>query len=332
MNIRHSSRPRRIAFAVALTASLLTLTACAPKYYSSNSQSVPLFTDKGQAAVSAAVNPELHRAEARGALAVSDRVAVQGNAALYFPPDEENGNGGKGGLIEGGAGIFLPLTPNIVYETWGLLAYGGVENRFPGSVDDNPGTDGRLNANLMRVALQPAIGYKMPWFEAAASARVAMLNYFKVRGNLVTSEGDQQDYLRDHSQQFLVEPAITLRAGWPQVKAEAQLGFSVNMGDGGFPQDDNWASLGVVYFFDPSRRWDGDGDFRGRAEAPARVRAQRTRVGAAFPRAVLSDPERVPAASGGVFPCVSPHTPSPIPHPQTPLFRAAFPGPFIGLI
>jgi hypothetical protein len=238
---------------ISLAAVTLSLIGCAPKYYSSNSQNVPLFTGKGQAAVSAAINPEAHRAEARGAFATGETFALQGNAALYFPPDEDNGNGGKGGLFEGGAGIFLPLSPNIVYETWGLLAYGGVENRFPGTVDDNPGTDGTLNANLVRAALQPGIGYKSPYFEAAASARLAMLNYFNVRGNLVTTEGNQQEYLRDHSQQFLVEPALTLRAGLPQVKAEAQIGFTVNVGDGGFPQDDNWASLGLVYFFDPVR-------------------------------------------------------------------------------
>jgi hypothetical protein len=231
----------------------LAFAACAPKYYSSNSQNVPLFTGKGQAAVSAAINPEAHRAEARGAFATGEAFAVQGNAALYFPPDEDNGNGGKGGLFEGGAGIFLPLAPRLVYETWALVAYGGVENRFPGTVDEHPGTTGTLNANLVRAALQPAVGYKTPYFEAAASARLAMLNYFNVRGNLVTSDGNQQEYLRDHAQQFLVEPALTLRAGLPQVKAEAQLGFSVNVGDGGFPQDDNWASLGLVYFFDPVR-------------------------------------------------------------------------------
>lgn len=251
MNIQQSIRTSRFAFAVTVATTLLALGGCAPKYYASNSQNVPLFTGKGQGAVSAGVNPELHRAEVRGAFAVSDRVAVQGNAALYFPPDEDNGNGGKGGLVEGGAGYFIPLAPNIVYETWGLLAYGGVENRFPWTVDEYPGTNGRLNAKLVRAALQPAIGYKMRYFEAAVSARLAMLNYFNVRGNLVTNEGNQQAYLRDHSQQFLVEPAVTLRAGLPQVKAEAQLGFSMNVGDRDFPQDNNWSSLGLVFFFDP---------------------------------------------------------------------------------
>lgn len=245
------------ASSVRLTLALLaglTTAGCAPKYYAANSQNVPLLTRKGEAALSATVNPELHRAEARGAVALTDMLALQGNGALYFPPDEDNGNGGKGGLFELGLGYYRPLTGTIIYETWGLAAYGGVENTFPGSVNDNPGTTGTLNANLLRVGVQPAIGYKTRHFEAAASTRLVALNYFNVGGNLVTSEGNQQDYLRSHRRQFLVEPALTVRAGLPQVKAEAQLGFSVNVGDGGFPQDENWASLGVVYFFDPSRR------------------------------------------------------------------------------
>lgn len=203
---------------------------------------------------SCAPKPEAHRAETRGAWALGHATALQGQAVLYFPPDEENGNGGKGSLFEVGMGYYRPLSDRVVYETWGLAAYGGLENHFPGTVDENPGTSGRLNANMVRVAVQPAIGYKMTHFEAALSARLAMVNYFNVGGNLVTAEGNQQEYLRDHRQQILAEPALTLRGGLRHLKAEAQLGFSVNVGDGAFPQDDNWASLGLVYFFAPRPR------------------------------------------------------------------------------
>lgn len=246
------SMPSRRIIPLLGSAALLALTACAPKYYSGNSQNVPLLTGKGAATGAATINPDGNRAEARGALAVTDRVALQANAALYFPRDDDStGNGGSGGLFELGAGYYAPLAPGFILETFVLAAYGGLENHFPGTVDENPGTNGKLNANLIRVSLQPAIGYKHPYFEAAASSRLAMVNYFNVDGSLVTGGENQQEYLRDNRLQFLIEPAITFRGGLPTLKAEAQIGFSVNLTDDEFPQDDNWASLGLVYYFDP---------------------------------------------------------------------------------
>jgi hypothetical protein len=243
---------RLAALVLGSALALQLLGACAPKYYSGNSQNVPLLNGKGAASAGAAINPDGNRADARGALAVTDRMALQANAALYFPRDEDSsGNGGSGGLFELGAGYYAPLPQSLLFETWLLAAYGGLENHFPGTVDENPGTNGKLNANLVRLSLQPGIGYKHRYFEAALSSRLAMLNYFNVGGDLVTGGENQQQYLRDNRLQFLVEPALTFRAGGPSLKAEAQLGWSVNLTESDFPQDKNWASAGIVYFFDP---------------------------------------------------------------------------------
>jgi hypothetical protein len=246
---RTASNRRSFALAGAALASFALL-ACAPKYYSANSQNVPLLTAEGEGSVSAAVNTNWNSADFRGAYALTDNLALQGNAAFYFPRDEDStGDGGSGGLFEAGAGYFRPLPHNLVFETYGLLAYGGLENHFPSAANDNPGTTGKLSANLMRVAVQPALGWKIPYFEAALSARAAMLQYFRVTGNLVTGDGDQQEYLRDNSLQFLIEPALTLRGGADRIKAEFQVGVSANLTDKDFPQDKNWGSLGLIYSF-----------------------------------------------------------------------------------
>lgn len=236
-------------------ASLALLSACAPKYYAPNSQNVPLLSEAGQGNVSAGANLKWNRADARGAYALTDNLGVQANAALYFPRDEDStGDGGSGGLFEAGVGYFRPLPADLVFETYGLIAYGGVENHFPSAANDNPGTTGKLHANLTRLAVQPALGWKKRHFEAAVSTRMAMLNYFNVGGNLVTGGEDQQDYLRDNSLQFLLEPALTLRGGPDMFKAELQVGYSLNLTDRDFPQDKNWGSLSLLYYFDPVRQ------------------------------------------------------------------------------
>ena len=123
-----------------------------------------------------------------------------------------------------------------------------MENHFPVS-GQNPSTAGNLNARLIRFALQPGVGYKRSWVEASLSSRLAVVRYFDVKGSLSFDGESQQDYLRDHALQFLVEPAVTLRLGPPPLKFEAQLGRSFNPGDGGFPQDDAWLAAGLTWSF-----------------------------------------------------------------------------------
>jgi hypothetical protein len=225
---------------------LSLLLACAPKYYSSNAQNVPLFTQQDEGTISASVNPELNRADARVAYAVSPVLALQANGAVYFPQDDSAGDGGSGGLFEAGVGHYRVLPHDMVLEVWALGAYGGVENHF--TFDGGDG--GKLNANLVRIAVQPALGYKSRWVEGALSSRMGMLNYFNIDGTLVQNDGEnQQRYLRDNHLQFLIEPALTLRGGPDVLKLEAQIGRSFNVTDDTFPMDDLWASVGVVYSF-----------------------------------------------------------------------------------
>lgn len=228
--------------ALSSLSALLMLAACAPKYYSPNAQNVPLLTAQGEATVSGGINADASRADARGAWAVGRNLALQASTALYFPRDDDSGNGGSGALFEAGAGYFKPLPNRLVFETWGLVAYGGLENHFE---TGNP--NGKLNANLTRVSILPALGYKHPAFEAAVSSRVAMLNYFNVSGSLTRDGASEAHYLRENRMQYLVEPAITVRSGLKSVKAEAQAGWSVNLTDDAFPQDGSWLSLGIVY-------------------------------------------------------------------------------------
>lgn len=245
MNARTFPRFRNTARAGAGLLLLALLSACAPKYYSSNAQNVPLFTEKDEGSVSGSINPEFNRADARVAYAVTPAIALQANGAVYFPQDDSAGNGGSGGLFEVGVGHFRPLPGNLVFELWALGAYGGVENHFT----FDGGNGGKLNANLVRVAVQPALGYKSRRVEGAFSSRIGMLNYFNVDGTLIRGNENQQQYLRDNRMQILIEPAVTVRGGLDALKLEAQLGRSFDVTDDAFPRDDAWASVGVVVLF-----------------------------------------------------------------------------------
>ncbi|HYG53248.1 MAG TPA: hypothetical protein VD905_20250, partial [Flavobacteriales bacterium] len=135
----------------------LMQTGCSPIYYSPTTQNVPLFTEGGQTRI--AVGGNTARLELNSAYAITHRLAVQANGGLLFPKDLDNGNGGSGGFIEAGAGYYMPVGDNFVFESFGLVAYGSVENHFPSTVSDNPGTTGNIRSNLVRYGIQPAIGF-----------------------------------------------------------------------------------------------------------------------------------------------------------------------------
>jgi hypothetical protein len=122
-----------------------------------------------------------------------------------------------------------------------------VENHFPSTVASNPGTTGTLEARLARFGLQPSLSYRATHFEAAASARILGLRYSDVSGSLVFGGEDQVQMLRAQSDHTLLEPALTVRAGFETVKVQLQLGWSFNRGHAEFRQDGGHLTAGVVY-------------------------------------------------------------------------------------
>ncbi len=236
---------RKFLPALYLVLITLSITGCAPKYYVPNSVNTPMLTEKGEFVANGLMND--NRGELQFAYAPAAHFGLVANGTLFFPKDESNGNGGKGSFFEAGAGYFLPMTNNFVFETYALFGFGSLENYFPESVQTYPGTNGRLDASVFRLAVQPSLGYKSRYFEAAVSARAGMVNYSGISGSLMTGGENQQQYLENNKGQFMIEPALTLRGGIDFLKLQLQLGSSVNMTNSDFPQDKSWMTIGLHY-------------------------------------------------------------------------------------
>lgn len=232
-------RPQTLLLAIGLF-----LSGCNPIYYSPNTQNVLIAPARGDLIAAAAADG--NRVELQGAYALSDAMAIQLNAGHYERDDSDNGNGGSGDFVEGGVGYSAPLPPSLAWEIHGLLGFGSFENHLPSTGDGNPGTTGDISADVVRFGVQPAIGYRSRYFEAAISSRFLGLRYSNVEGSLIFDSEDQVELLDNSNSYFLVEPAFTVRAGLERVKLQFQTMRSFNLTDGDFRQDDAIASLGVV--------------------------------------------------------------------------------------
>lgn len=227
------------------TAVLFILSSCSPKYYSPNTQNVPLISAQGEKNVTVSGNG--NQVELQAAMGVTDKVALQLNGGLYIPKDEDNGNGGKGNFIEVGGGYYKEVMPNWVFETYALVGFGSFKNYLPSTTVDYPSTKGDLSANIFRVGVQPNFGYKTKNFSAMVSSRFVNLSYNNVKGDLIFGGESQLDYLKNNSSNFLIEPAITLRGGLENIKLQLQYGYSFNVSHTDFRQDKNFLTLGLNF-------------------------------------------------------------------------------------
>lgn len=224
------------------------MTSCNPIYYAPNTLNVPLLSEEGETNLSVAGNGK--QIELQGAHAINDQFAVLADAVLFFPVEDENGEGGKGNLVEIGAGYLHPFSENWIFEGYGLVGLGSVKNDFPQS-SPGPGsiTIGDISASMIRWGIQPNFGYKSKYFSAALSARLINLIYHNVRGNLVHDQINQVDLLKDQNSYILVEPALTLRGGLEKIKLQVQLGVSYNITDPSFFQETDQLSIGLIFAF-----------------------------------------------------------------------------------
>lgn len=223
------------------------LSACNPKFYTPNTQNVPLLSAKGETNLTLSGNA--NQVEFQGANAISSSIAIKANGGLFIPGDLDNGNGGSGKFLEAGIGYFKELSPGWVFETYGIAGFGSFENHLPASATTAPVTLGDISANIFRIGLQPNIGYKSKNFSAAISTRIANLSYNGIEGDLIFDGEDQVEYLEENKSNILIEPALTIRGGLEKLKLQLQYGYSFNASNSNFSQDKAYLTLGLNFNF-----------------------------------------------------------------------------------
>lgn len=225
---------------------LILITGCNPKFYSPNTQNVPLISEKGETNLTLSGNG--NQIEFQGAHGITNSIAIQANGGLFIPSDLDNGSGGSGKFFEVGAGYYTPVADGFVFETYGLIGFGNMENHFPSS--DNAATlKGDISANIVRFGIQPNFGYKSKYFSAAVSSRFVNLMYTGIDGDLIFDGDNQINYLEANKSNFLIEPALTLRGGLERLKLQLQIGYSLNLSNSDFKQDKTSMTLGLNFNF-----------------------------------------------------------------------------------
>lgn len=226
---------------------LFGFASCNPKFYTPNTHNVPLISEKGETNLTLAGNG--NQIEFQGAYGIATNIALVANGGLFIPANLDNGNGGSGKFIEFGGGYFKSISEHLIFETYGIFGFGSFENHLPSTRNDYPQTNGDISANILRIGIQPNFGYKSKYFSAAVSSRIVNLSYYKIKGDLIFQDIYQTNYLKKNSSNFLVEPALTIRGGFEKLKLQLQYGYSLNLSNSDFRQDNSFLTVGLNFNF-----------------------------------------------------------------------------------
>ena len=190
-----------------------------------------------------------NQVEFQGAYGIAKNIAVKVNGGLFIPSNLDNGNGECGKFLEFGGGYFKPISENWVFEVYGILGFGSFENHLPSTKNAYPQTNGDISANILRVGVQPNFGYKSKYFSVAVSSRIVNLSYSNIKEDLIFEATNQPNYLKGNSSNFLIEPALTVRGGFEKFKLQLQYGYSLNVSNNNFRQDNSFLTIGLNFNF-----------------------------------------------------------------------------------
>ncbi len=205
---------------------LLMISSCTHYYYAPNMHNVPLFQQKEEfhLDISGSMGNEFTAFEIQAAFSLTDNISIMGNGFVVNRERElYHDEFGRGHLLEGGAGAFVPVYNNVIFETYFGAGLGKIENGY------DTGITSKLSLN--RYFLQPSIGYTSDFMDFALSLRLNGLRYndIQLSGDLDQEDREQIQFISRNPFSILVEPAVTLRAGWEHVKFQLQVGFSENI-------------------------------------------------------------------------------------------------------
>lgn len=230
---------------------LILLGSCSNYYYIPNSHNVPLFKEKNEikAAINGSTGDDFGGVEVQAAYSPADNIGVIGNF-MHGGGGQSgfSGKGGEGTLGELGVGYFTSQS-NFVFETYGGVGFGNVENRY----HENDTYAGRSQFNLMRVFVQPNIGFSHDIVDIAFSTRFCYLTYnnLRVRDAGLMQPGTYNEVMRvaANPNNILVEPAILIRLGWRFVKFQFQTTYSANLSNSALPMKQVLFSGGLHFSF-----------------------------------------------------------------------------------
>lgn len=222
------------------TGILILLNCCSYPhfYYSPNIQHVPLFDDRNEfsGSIAGSVGIVNNCVELQAGYSLPGHVALSTNF-MTGGNNHETGSYrdfSKLSYFEGSLGFYTSFSETGIFEIYGGYGLGSQRHSFTFSEfstwylwDREP--DGTADMSFSKIFIQPNIGIRSEWVEAAFSCRFSRLNFKEINIYNTVYHLDELNTLKLNSAPTLLEPALTFRAGSESIKGQIQLGFAARL-------------------------------------------------------------------------------------------------------
>jgi hypothetical protein len=217
-------------YLLALPVLLLAASSCSRYYYKPNAINTPLFTNGGQAHLVAAGSiggdddGKTYNFDLQGSVSPIKHLGIIANYSTwaYRPDYIDEGEGDvdlDAHLLEAGIGTYYASKGRKFKMVTDIYVGYGV-GKLKSDID----------MKMNRFFVQPGIGVRSPWFDAAFNLRIMNMKFteFNAKGrdnNYLMNRSliDQNSRRIDTRNYTFAEPAFTIRTGYKFVKAQFQM-------------------------------------------------------------------------------------------------------------
>jgi len=188
---------------------LLSFYSCSPEYLP-NMVNTPLFEDEGEIQASGGIG--LSGYDLQLAYAATDHIGVMANSSFLSQTSDTTDEYHKHDFFEVGVGYYTHISDNATISLYGGYGLGNVESKVANNLVDEDFTD----ASFHRLFVQPSIGIATKHFDASLAPRLVFVDVEYSQSPLNEASGYQP----------LIEPVLTTRFGFENVKFITQAGLS----------------------------------------------------------------------------------------------------------
>ncbi|MGZ3924784.1 MAG: hypothetical protein ACXVBJ_13515 [Flavisolibacter sp.] len=230
--------------------------SCTHVYYAPNTANAPLLSEKGEVRINGfscgGWDSEFSGGEFQLATAITKHVGIMTNGMFVGKTEEVSGwneshmESGKGSYGEIAGGLFTAFDPKkkCIGEIYAGVGTGSVNSTYEGNQNSKVG--------ITKLFLQPSLGFKSRYFEAAFVPKISFLNWKVKSDNLPDGGFGELAPIRQKPNLVQFEPTFFMRAGGENVKLQGSLSFSDSHGY--YPIERLTASFGVSIDIKPKKK------------------------------------------------------------------------------
>jgi len=235
---------------------VVVFSSCQPVHYIPNMHNIPVLTQKGEGAISVGISggglQPVSQINLQTSYLLTNHFALKTTSSLHDLVISSNDNivsRSKAQRHQLGFGyLFSDPIGNSSKDNyighvgiWGITGIGNINNYSESQVE--------LSANMFLLGINPTFSISRNFFSASLSTKFFHLRYNKIEGDLLFGGNNEIDFLSQRKNNFIVEPALTMRAGLKKLKFVWQFLYSNNLSYGNERQPTRNFSFGLTYNF-----------------------------------------------------------------------------------